>query len=102
MHVVVVSIRVRPDRVAEFIESTHDNVRETLKENGVLRFDLLRQRDDPTRFLLFEVYRQAEDHARHKETPHYQRWAAVAEPMLAEPRTRIIYESAFPRESGWE
>ena len=102
MHIVVVSIHVKPESVAGFLEATLDNVRETLKEEGVARFDLLRESGDPTRFLLVEVYRKAEDHARHKESSHYQRWSSLAEPMMAESRTRKIYESVFAYESGWE
>ena len=102
MHIVVVSIHVQAEHVSAFLAATRDNIRATLKEPGVERFDLLRQADDPGRFLLVEVYRQAEDHARHKATEHYKHWASIAEPLMVEPRTRIIYESAFPRESGWE
>ena len=64
------------------------NVQETLKEPGVTRFDLLRESAAPNRFLLVEVYRQASDHSRHKETGHYKRWAAEVEPLLAAPRSR--------------
>jgi quinol monooxygenase YgiN len=102
MHVLLVSIRVRPERAEEFIALTRDNVRETLREEGVVRFDLVRQTDDPGHFLLFEVYRKAADHASHRETPHYKRWNAAAEPLMMEPRGRTIYESVFPQESGWE
>ena len=102
MHIVLVSIHVQPEHVDEFIEATRANVRETLKEEGVLRFDLLRRAEDPDRFLLVEVYRQPEAHARHKVSAHYMRWADAAEHLLAEPRTRLIYGSVFPRESGWE
>lgn len=102
MHVLLVSIRVKPENSEQFIQVTRENVRETLKEPGVLRFDLLRQADDPGHFVLFEVYRKAEDHAQHRETEHYKRWNAVADPMMTEARTRVIYESVFPKESGWE
>jgi len=101
MHVVVVSIHVAAAKVEQFLAATLENVRETLKESGVVRFDLLRATDDPTRFLLVEVYHGPQDHLSHKETAHYKRWAAAAEPMMSEPRTRTIYQSAFPRESGW-
>lgn len=102
MHVVNVGIRVKDDRVEEFLDATLRNIRETLKEPGVRRFDLFRERATPTRFLLFEVYDAEADHARHKESAHYKRWAAQLESLLAEPRSRTIYESCFPRESGWE
>jgi len=102
MHVLLVHLRVKPEKAEEFIAMTRENVHETLKEQGVLRFDLLHQTDDPGHFLLFEVYRQAEDHARHRETAHYKRWNAAAEPLMMEPRTRTILHSVFPQASGWE
>jgi len=102
MHIVLVSIHVRAQTIDEFLAATRDNVRESLQEKGVARFDVLRHAEDPNRFLLVEVYRQAQDQVLHKETAHYKRWAAAVEPLLAEPRTRIVYQSAFPQESGWE
>jgi autoinducer 2-degrading protein len=102
MHILLVSIRVKPESSERFIRATRENVRETLKEPGVLRFDLLRRADDPENFALFEVYRQAEDYAKHRETEHYKRWNAVAQPLMIGERTRVFYESVFPKESGWE
>lgn len=102
MHIVLVSIHVGVQGIGEFLAATRENVRESLKEEGVTRFDVLRNAEDQNRFLLVEVYRQAQDQARHKETAHYKRWAAAVEPLLAESRTRLIYHSVFPQESGWE
>ena len=62
---------------------------------------MIQQTDDPTRFVLVEVYRTASDPARHKETAHYQTWAAAVEPLLAEPRTRAIYSNLYPADEGW-
>jgi quinol monooxygenase YgiN len=102
MHVLVVSIHVKPGKADEFAALTRVNVVETLKESGVVRFDLLQQADDPDRFALFEVYRNPGDHAAHKMTAHYRAWNLAAEPLMAEPRSRMIYSSVFPQESGWE
>ena len=102
MHVLLVSIHVRPETTHEFVAATLENVRETLKEQGVWRFDLLRQVDQPHHFMLFEVYEKAEDHARHRDTPHSKRWNEAAKQMMTEPPTRTIYESVYPRESGWD
>ncbi len=70
---------------------------------GVVKhlFDFLQQADDPTRFLLVEVYRTPEDVARHKETAHYERWRLAVEPLLAEPRTRVIYTNIRPDDAAW-
>ncbi len=60
---------------------------------------LIQRADDPTRFVLVEVYRTPDDPARHKETAHYKKWREIAESMMAEPRTRIIYNNIFPADS---
>lgn len=101
MHIVHVFIRVKPDSLEAFKAATLDNARHSLQEPGVARFDVLQQSDDPTRFVLVEVYRTPDDPARHKETAHYQRWREVAEPLLAEPRTRVVYANVFPEDAGW-
>ena len=101
MHIVHVFIHVKTDKVEEFKAATVDNARNSLKEPGVARFDFIRQADDPTRFVLVEVYRTSEDAAKHKETAHYNRWRESVEPLLAEPRTRTIFQNVFPDEAGW-
>lgn len=102
MHIVMVYVHLKPGTAEQFAALSRENIRETLKESGVVRFDLLQQKDDPDRFVLFEVYGNSEDHAAHKLTPHYKAWNEAVEPLLAEPRTRTIYSSVFPAESGWE
>ncbi len=102
MVIVHVFVRVRPGCADEFIEATRANARNSLREPGVARFDVLRRPDDPDRFVLMEVYRTPDDPARHKETEHYKAWRDSVEPMMAEPRTSIRYENVFPDESGWD
>jgi len=63
---------------------------------GVLRFDVIQQEDDPTRFVLIEIYRTVEATVAHKETAHYAAWQAVAAPMMAGPRSRVKYSTVFP------
>ena len=101
MHIVHVFIHVQADKLEEFKAASHDNATNSLQEPGVARFDVLQQADDPTRFLLVEVYRTPEDPAKHKETAHYNRWREAVEPLLAEPRTRILYRDVFPDASRW-
>ncbi len=101
MYIVLVSIHVKPDKVAEFEAATVANAKETVKEPLVARFDLVRQLDDPTHYTLLEVYRSKEGHAQHRETAHYRRWVDAAEPLMAEPRTRTISENVYPGNAGW-
>lgn len=101
MYIVHVFIHVRPDKLQEFRQATEANAAGSIQEPGVARFDFLQQAEDPTRFLLVEVYRTQADAGKHKETPHYNRWRETVEPLLAEPRTRIVYENLVPNDAGW-
>ena len=78
------------------------NARSSVQEPGVARFDVLQQLDDPARFVLVEVYRTADDPARHKETAHYAAWRDAVAPMMAEPRGAVKYSNLFPGEAGWD
>ncbi|MFH1038274.1 MAG: antibiotic biosynthesis monooxygenase [PVC group bacterium] len=101
MLIVLVFIHVKADRVEEFKEITLDNARHSLQEPGFLRFDVIQQQDDPTRFILFEAYRDPGVPARHKETAHYNRWRETVTHMMAEPRYSIKYENVFPPDDAW-
>ncbi|MGD8469274.1 MAG: antibiotic biosynthesis monooxygenase, partial [Desulfobacterales bacterium] len=95
-------VHVKPDKVEEFKSASMENARNSVKESGIARFDVIQQQDDPSRFVLVEVYRTADDPARHKETQHYQKWRDSVEDMMAEPRRAIKYQNIFPGESGWD
>jgi autoinducer 2-degrading protein len=101
MFVVHVHAHVKPDCVTAFREATLENARNSVQEPGVARFDVMQQEDDPTRFVLVEVYREAEDANRHKETRHYQVWRDAVAEMMAEPRSSVKYANAFPDDAGW-
>jgi len=101
MLIIHVFVRVKADHLDAFRSATLANARASLQEPGVARFNVLQQTDDPTRFLLVEVYRTQEDPARHKNTAHYQAWRTAVAEMMVEPRTGLQYENVFPDESGW-
>lgn len=102
MLVVHVHVHVRPEFVEPFRAATLANARQSVHEPGVVRFDVAQQQDDPTRFVLVEVYRTPADPARHKETAHYALWRDTVERMMAEPRRSTKYEALFPDAPGWE
>lgn len=102
MLIVHVFVHVKAEQVEAFEAATLENARNSLSEAGVARFDVIRQQDDPTRFVLVEVYRTSEDAVRHKETAHYQKWRDTVADMMAEPRSSIKYANVFPGEQGWD
>ena len=101
MFIVHVFVHVKPDQVEAFQAATRQNARNSIQEPGIARFDVIQQQDDPTRFVLVEVYHTSDDPARHKETTHYQKWRDTVADMMAEPRTSVKYTNVFPPEAGW-
>ena len=101
MLIVHVFVHVKPNRLDAFQAATLNNASKSLQEPGIIRFDVMQQQDDPTRFVLAEVYRTSDDTTRHKETRHYQKWRDAVSDMMAEPRTSVKYTNVFPDEQGW-
>jgi autoinducer 2-degrading protein len=99
--IVHVHAHVKPEAVEAFRAASIENSRESLKEPGVARFDVVQSTDDPTRFVLVEVYRSPEAPAAHKATAHYARWRDAVADLMAEPRTSARYVNVAPEDSGW-
>jgi quinol monooxygenase YgiN len=89
-------VQLKPESVEAFKEASRANARESIKEPGIARFDIMQQQDDPTRFVFVEAYRTAEAPAAHKETKHYQVWRDAVAPMMAEPRSSVKFSNLFP------
>lgn len=101
MLIVHVHVHVKPESAEAFREASIENARNSAAEPGVARFDVLAHADDPTRFILVEVYRNADAPARHKETAHYAIWRDTVAGMMAEPRTSVKFANVFPPDQGW-
>ena len=97
MHVTLVHVHVMPDHIDDFIRASGDNHAASIQEPGNLRFDILQSPDDPTRFVLYEAYRSAEDAAAHKATAHYLTWRETVADWMAEPRQGVPFNGLFPR-----
>jgi (4S)-4-hydroxy-5-phosphonooxypentane-2,3-dione isomerase len=102
MLIVHVFVHVKSQDVDAFTAATLENARNSVREPGVVRFDVVQQDDDPTRFLLIEIYRTPADPARHKDTAHYAAWRQAVESMMAEPRRSVKYRALFPQPAAWE
>jgi (4S)-4-hydroxy-5-phosphonooxypentane-2,3-dione isomerase len=102
MLVVHVHVRVVADDVPAFLEATLANAAASLTEPGVLRFDVLQDREDPAHVVLVEVYRDPDAAAAHKETAHYATWRDTVAPMMATPRESTKFDAVFPTgEERW-
>ena len=101
MLVAIINAHVKTEYIEGFINATRDNASHSIKESGVIRFDVYQQSDDASRFTLLEIYRTEDDPARHRKTTHYIRWRDTVADMMAEPRTRTTLKVIFPAETEW-
>jgi (4S)-4-hydroxy-5-phosphonooxypentane-2,3-dione isomerase len=101
MLILIVNLHVKPECLEAFREATMENARHSRQEPGIARFDFLEQSDDPTRFALIEVYRDADAPPRHRETAHYNAWVQKVPDMLVEPRTRTFFSNVSPSDQDW-
>lgn len=102
MVILHVHVHVRSEHLDAFREATLENARNSIQEPGVLRFDLVQQVDDPARFVIVEVYRDDAAVDAHRRSAHYAKWRDLAEPMMAEPRSRTLFKAVFPEEDKWK
>jgi (4S)-4-hydroxy-5-phosphonooxypentane-2,3-dione isomerase len=101
MVIVHVQVHVKPEFVEAFRQASIENGRNSVKERGIARFDVIQNLEDPTRFVLVEVYRSADAPAAHRATAHYTAWRDAVEDMMAEPRVRAQFQNVFPGDEGW-
>jgi autoinducer 2-degrading protein len=100
MLIVHVHVQVKPDSVVAFREATIENARNSVREPGVARFEVVQHLDEPTRFVLIEAYREEAATAAHKKTSHYAKWRDTVAPMMAEPRASVKLVNIFPEDDA--
>ena len=98
MIVYCVSVYVRKEHIDDFITASTINHAYTLKEPGNLRFDVLQHTEDPSRFMLYEVYKSETAAADHKKTPHYLKWRETVADWMAQPREGASYTVICPKD----
>ena len=101
MNIVLVHVHVKLEMDDAFKQASIENASLSVKEEGIERFDVIQQNDDPARFILVEVYKTADAPAAHKETAHYLKWRDTVADMMAEPRQGIKYGNIYPDDKGW-
>ena len=101
MYIVLVHIKVKSEYVEAFSQASLRNAKHSIQEPGIARFDVIQETEDPTRFILIEVYQTPDDQLRHRETKHYQLWRDTVADMMEEPRQGIKYRNLFPEDGKW-
>ena len=100
MHVTLVHVHVLPEALDAFLDATRANHEGSVREEGNVRFDVLRDPAEPTHFLLYEAYVDGAAAAAHKQTPHYLEWRERVAPMMAQPRRGEPWEGLLPESAA--
>ena len=70
MDILLVEVTVKPERLDDFLTLIqYDAEHSEHDEPGCLRFDVLHDSDDPTKFFYYEVYKDEAARMAHRETP---------------------------------
>jgi quinol monooxygenase YgiN len=79
----IVLLRAREGQETILEAELRGMVGPTRKEDGCLRYDLHRSVDTPGALLLHEVWESREAHTEHTHSPHFLRWNARKDALLA-------------------
>ncbi len=96
MIVTTVHVWVKEDFIDDFIKASIENHKESVKESGNLRFDILQDSKVPSKFVLYEAYDSEESSAAHKSTPHYLKWRETVADWMEKPREGIKHKILCP------
>jgi len=92
----IVYVHVNEKYITEFIEASILNNEASVKESGNMRFDILQDESNPSKFVLYEAYESKELAKLHKETEHYLTWRKTVEPWMAKKRLGVPYSAIRP------
>jgi (4S)-4-hydroxy-5-phosphonooxypentane-2,3-dione isomerase len=96
MIVTLVHVWVKESFVDAFIAATIENQRLSVKEPGNLRFDILRDAENPAKFVFYEAYESEEAVTAHKDTAHYKKWRDTVADWMAQPRRGEKHTIVYP------
>jgi len=96
MLVLLVTVRVKPEHLAEFLPAARHNAEcAVADEPGCLRFDIIQDRDDKHLFRFYEVYQDDAALASHRQTPHFKKYIESSAPWMAVPAERTISDTVL-------
>jgi quinol monooxygenase YgiN len=81
--VLVVNIRIKPEDVDKFMAEVIANAKAARTESGCKQFDVLVDKDDPTKVMLYEIYKDDAAFESHQQTPAFKHYLEHAVPLLA-------------------
>ena len=103
MYAIFVTLNIQPDKLEECTEASFGDAQGSVRdEPACFRFDINVDPDVPSRFYLYEVYRDEAGFQAHLEAPHFQKWRDKVRPWFTEDPQKVVMNTVFPSEGGWE
>lgn len=96
MIIVVIRVKVNPNQVSDFQKLTFANAQDRTNSTGNLRFEVYQQTEDPTHFVMIEVFQTQADIDAYYATESYQAWHATTADMIVD-LAGDDYIQLFPR-----
>ncbi|NQV82393.1 MAG: antibiotic biosynthesis monooxygenase [Rhodospirillales bacterium] len=82
---IFVTIKLKPGNAEAFSALILENAEAAVRdEPACQQFQVLTDETDPDTFFFYEVYTDAQGLEDHRETPHYQKYNAASQDMIAE------------------
>jgi autoinducer 2-degrading protein len=98
MYAIWVSVKVKPEKLDQFLSVIEDDsICSVRDEPGCVRFDVLKDEDNPGWYYFYEVYQDEAAFQAHTQTPHLARWREAAKECVEEQKPRITTSTVFPR-----
>jgi (4S)-4-hydroxy-5-phosphonooxypentane-2,3-dione isomerase len=80
MFIMLIKLQVKPELVGEFKDAILKNAELSVERDwGCVRFDVLQQQDDPTRWVLYEVYDEEQAWVDHRAAAHFLAFKQVGD-----------------------
>ena len=100
MIAIFVTIKVKPGRMEEFVEASLGDARGSVgDEPGCFRFDVLRDREDPNRAYLYEIYEDDAARETHRTMPHFLTWRDAVSDMIEGSYEIVEMTTTYPPDS---
>ncbi len=79
----IAELEIDPARVGEFKAIVAEEMDEAIKlEPGVVAIYAVAEKGAPNRLKFFEIYRSEDAYRAHRETPHFQKYLKLTQPMI--------------------
>ncbi len=79
--VLIVNVKIAPGYADRLKSAMLENAANSVREDGCLQFDIVYSRDDANDFIFYEVYKDEDALASHRQTPHYLKYFALMQEL---------------------